>query len=84
MNYFSISWKLNGKWFLVVMYVAAFLPFLNFVAFTYIFKKRLKGVHNDIKKGKIEVNGMCDYINVLASKVNTVSEVSHMLQVVDK
>ena len=66
------------------MYVAAVLPFLNFVVFTYIFKKRLKAVQNDIKSGKIEVNEKCVEINNLAEKVNTVSEVSHMLQVTEE
>ena len=81
LSHFSISWKLDQQWSLAILYVAAFLPFLNFVVFTYIFKKRLNGVQKDIMSGKTEVFSICEEINVLASKVNTVSEVSHMLQV---
>lgn len=84
LNWQSISWKLNDQWFLTALYVAAFVPFLNFVVFTAIFKKRLNGVQDDIKRGKTEVIDKCKVINELASKVNTVSEVSHMLQVTNE
>lgn len=77
---FSISWKLNDMLYLFLLYFCSILPFLNFGVFTIIFKKRLKGVQNEIKDSKDRVSKKCDEINVLANKVNTVSEVSHMLE----
>lgn len=34
LSYFGISWKLNDNCFLIVLYLTASIPFLNFVAFT--------------------------------------------------
>ena len=65
------------------MYFAAVLPFLNFVVFTFIFKNRLNGLQNDISNSKKKVQKKCDEINALAKKVNTVSEVSHMLELTE-
>lgn len=83
LRYLSLTWKLETEGFLYLMYFAALLPYLNFVVFTFIFKRRLQGVQNEIRKTKSEVAKKCDAINALANKVNTVSEVSHMLEVTD-
>lgn len=80
---YSQTWRFKAEGFLYVMYFAALLPYLNFVVFTYIFKKRLQGVQNEISKTKSKVANKCSDINALANKVNTVSEVSHMLEVTD-
>ena len=83
LRYLSQTWRLAIEEFLYVMYFAALLPYLNFVVFTFIFKKRLQGVQNEIRKTKGEVAKKCDAINALADKVNTVSEVSHMLELTE-
>ena len=80
---YSISWKFNDTLYLFLLYSCSILPFLNFGVFTIIFKKRLKGVQDEIKDSKDKVSEKCAEINVLANKVNTVSEVSHMLELTD-
>ena len=83
LQHLSIYWKLEQHTFLFVMYLAALLPFLNFVVFTFILKNKLKQVQNNIRQIKDIVLRWCNDINALANKVNTVSEVSHMLELTE-